>query len=153
MEKKKIIKLEISTGTFDRIFNEAKVNMYSEYHNECDSGVLDEYSFDILKAFIKEEFDYVEYKLGSGGAHLIALDNNLNVTKSMFFHHLDKYLINETDLIHGLDYMLSLVNRYDILDPREISAYDFTQSIKAVYDIAWDFDDFFIATLCKYYER
>ena len=152
MENKKTMRLEISTGTFDRIFNEAKANMYSEYHNECDSGVLDEYAFDILKALIKEEFDYIEYnpKLNTT---LVAIDSYLNIKKTIFLHHFKDYLINEINLIHGLDYMLSLVEQHEILDPCEISAYDFMQSIEAVYDIAWSFDEFFRVALYKYYEK
>lgn len=152
MKNKKTIRLEISTGTFDRIFNEAKANMYSEYHNECDSGVLDEYAFDILKALIKEEFDYIEYnpKLNTT---LVAIDSCLNIKKTIFLHRFKDYLINEINLIHGLDYMLSLVEQHEILDPCEISAYDFMQSIEAVYDIAWSFDEFFRVALYKYYEK
>lgn len=152
MENKKIIRLEVSTGTFDRIFNEAKANMYSEYHNECDSGVLDEYAFDILKALIQEEFDYIEYIPELDTVALVTVNKNLEVKKKLFLHLLKDSLKQDLSLIHGLDYMLSLVEQHEILDPCEISAYDFMQSVEAVYDIAWSFHEFFRVALYKYYE-
>lgn len=138
--------IDVYSGDFDSIFDMAKEEMRNDY-----DWPLSEPAFNILKAVIKNEFDYIEYDSDLDSFMLIGEEYYSSKINKVFLHRL-KYFIKEMDLLNGLDNMLDIVENFGIVNPKSISAYDFMQSLVMVYNISSRFYDYFEDAFHEYYK-
>lgn len=145
MKSKK--EIDVYSGDFDSIFDMAK----EEMRNDSD-WPFDDTSFDFLKAIIKNEFDYIEYDPDLVSFTLVEQDYYSSKINKVSLHRLKNY-IKEMSLLDGLDNMLDIVENYNIVNPKSISAYHFMNSLVTVYNLALVFYGYFEDAFHEYYKN
>lgn len=146
MKSKK--EIDVYSGDFDSIFDMAKEEMRNDY----DWPLFYDTSFAFLKAIIKNEFDYIEYDPDLVSFTLVEQDYYSSKINKVSLHRL-RFFIKEMDLLNGLDNMLDIVENYNIVNSKSISAYHFMNSLVTVYNLALGFYGYFEDAFHEYYKN